>query len=100
MLWGETLQQCASRIGKEYGLGFRQLYLNGVFPVSFPSRSDVVISLAARGISGQPEVDGFEFSKFAWSTEPPKRLGKNYFRMVTNWNRVRKSKSCLRLNRL
>jgi ADP-ribose pyrophosphatase YjhB (NUDIX family) len=100
ILWGESLQQCAFRIAKEYGLGFCQLYLNGVFPVSFPNRSDVVISLAARKISGQPQVDGFEFSKFTWSRKPPKRLGRNYLRMITQWSRVGKSKDYLKLNRL
>jgi hypothetical protein len=100
ILLGERLRQCALRIAKAYGLGFGRLYLNGVFPVSFPNRSDVVISLAARGISGQPRVDGFEFSKFTWTGKPPNRLGHNYLRMVTNWNRVCRSKDYLNLSRL
>jgi len=100
ILWRESLRQCAFRIAKEYGLGLGRLYLNGVFPVSFPNRSDVVISLAARRISGQPRVDGVEFSKFTWSRKPPSRLGHNYLRMVTNWNRVRRATDYLKLNRL
>jgi len=98
MLLRESLQQCAFRIANEYGLAFAQLYLNGVFPVKFSTRSDVVISLAATEISGEPRVDGFEFSRFTWSKKPPKRLGGNYLRMVKNWSKLRKSKDSL--NRL
>ncbi|MGA3110153.1 MAG: NUDIX domain-containing protein [Candidatus Bathyarchaeia archaeon] len=97
---GEGLLQCASRIAKEYGLTFDQLYLNGVFPVNFPKRSDIVISLVANYISGEPRVDKFEFSKFTWSRTPPKRLGKNYLLMVRRWNHVTESKNFIRRNRL
>ena len=100
MLHGENLLQSASRIAKEYGLLFGRLYLNGVFPVNFANRADVVISLAARSISGEAQVDWYEFSKFIWATRPPKRLGGNYLRMVRNWSHVAKSKEFLRLNRL
>ena len=96
----EGLIECTSRIAKEYGLTFERLYLNGVFPVNFPSRSDIVVSLAAHNLSGQPRVDGFEFSKFNWSKNPPKRVGQNYLRMVRNWNRISKSESSLRIARL
>jgi ADP-ribose pyrophosphatase YjhB (NUDIX family) len=100
MLHGENLLQSASRIAKEYGLLFGRIYLNGVFPVNFPHRADVVISLAALAISGEAQVDGYEFSKFIWATKPPKRLGENYRRMVKNWSHAAKSKEFLRLNRL
>jgi len=100
MLHGENLLQSASRIAKEYGLIVGRFYLNGVFPVNFPNRADVVISLAARAVTGEARVDGYEFSKFIWTTKPPKRLGGNYLRMVRNWNHVAKSKEFLRLNRL
>jgi len=100
MLHGENLLQSASRIGREYGLLFGRLYLNGVFPVNFPNRADVVISLAARSISGEPQVDGYEFSKFIWATRPPKGLGGNYRRMVKKWSHAAKSREFLRLNRL
>ncbi len=100
MLHGENLLQSASRVAKEYGLFFGRLYLNGVFPVNFPNRADVVISLAARAVSGEARIDRYEFSKFIWATRPPKRLGANYLRMVRNWNHVAKSKEFLRLNRL
>lgn len=100
ILHGENLLQSASRIAKEYDLVIGRLYLNGVFPVNFPNRADVVISLAARAISGEARVDGYEFSKFTWATRPPKRSGRNYRRMVRNWDQVSKSKEFLRLNRL
>lgn len=100
MLHGENLLQSASRIANEYGLIIGRLYLNGVFPVNFSNRADVVISLAARTVSGEARVDGYEFSKFIWTTRPPKRLGENYRRMVRNWNQAAKSKEFLRLNRL
>jgi len=99
MLHGENLLQCASRIAKEYGLVFGQLYLNGVFPVNFPNRADVAISLA-RALSGEPQIDRYEFSKFIWATRPPEGLGANYLRMVKKWGHVAKSKEFLRLNRL
>lgn len=100
MLHGENLLQSASRIANEYGLIIGRLYLNGVFPVNFPNRFDVVISLAARAVSGEARVDGYEFSKFIWSKKPPKGLGRNYLRMIRNWNHAAKSKEFLRLNRL
>jgi len=100
MLRGEDLPQSASRIAREYGLRFGRLYLNGVYPVNFPNRADVAISLAARSTSGEARVDGYEFSKFRWATRPPKGLGENYLRMVRNWSHAAKSKDFLRLNRL
>lgn len=100
MLHGENLLQSASRIANEYGLVIGRLFLNGVFPVNFPNRSDVAISLAACTVSGEARVDGYEFSKFMWTTKPPKRLGGNYGRMVRSWNHVAKLKGFLRLNRL
>ena len=100
MLRGENLLQSASRIAQEYGLLVDRFYLNGIFPVNFPNRADVAISLAARAISGEAQIDGYEFSKFIWAKRPPKGLGSNYLRMVRNWNHVAKSKEFLRLNRL
>ena len=100
MLHGENLLQSATRIAREYGLLVGRLYLNGVFPVNFPNRADVTISLAARSISGEPRVDGYEFSKFIWATRAPRRVGRNYLRMVKKWNHAAKSKEFLRLNRL
>jgi len=100
ILYGENLFQSARRIANEYGLEFERLYLNGVFPITFQHRSDMVISLAARRLSGSPCVDGFEFSKFIWSKTPPNGLGTNYLRMILNWRRAVKSYEFLRLNRL
>ena len=100
MLHGESLLHAATRIAGEYGLHVGRLYLNGVFPVNFPNRADLAVSLVVRSISGEPHVDGYEFSKFIWATKPPKGLGGNYLRMVKKWDRVAKSKEFLRFNRL
>jgi ADP-ribose pyrophosphatase YjhB (NUDIX family) len=97
---GESIKQCARRIAKEYGLRFQALCLIGVFPIKFPRRSDISIAVAALQISGEPEVDGFEFSRFAWMKAPPQRLGANYKRMVSKWQSVSGSKDFLRLNQL
>jgi len=45
-LYGESLMERARRIAGEYGMGFRDLYLVGVFPVKFNARSDVSIAVA------------------------------------------------------
>jgi NADH pyrophosphatase NudC (nudix superfamily) len=100
VLRGETLHQCANRIADEYGLHFKKLYLNGVYPVNFPNRSDIVISLVARNISGQPQVDGYEFSKFKWTRTPPSNIGANYLRMVTGWQTRSNSEEFLKLAEL
>ncbi|MGP8128416.1 MAG: hypothetical protein ACLP9D_11525 [Candidatus Bathyarchaeia archaeon] len=97
---GEDLLECAFRIANEYGLIFGRLYLNGVFPINFPGRSDIAISLAALDVLGEPQIDGVEFSRFNWSRNPPKRVGQNYLRMVRNWNRISKSSSFLHITRL
>lgn len=96
----ENLVQCASRIANEYGLGFGELYLNGVFPIDFSNRSDISISVAARKLSGEPQVDGFEFSKFIWATAPPRKLGTNYARMIAKWRAASGSRAFLRSARL
>jgi ADP-ribose pyrophosphatase YjhB (NUDIX family) len=100
LLYHENLKQCAKRIAHEYGLRFEELYLNGVFPVSFPKRSDVTVSLAAKEVTGEPRVDGIEFSEFVWARRPPKALGANYRRQVVKWLAASKSNEFLRLNRL
>jgi len=100
ILRGEDLYNCAARIANEYRLRFGELYLNGVFPFRFTCRSDIAISLVARKLSGEPRVDGVEFSKFVWTRLPPKRLGTNYLRMVTHWKRASRSVSFRQLSRL
>ena len=100
LMHGEDLMKCASRIAKEYGLRFRELFLNGVFPVNLPTRSDLVVSLAARGVAGEPRVDGFEFSRFRWAKSSPRPIGENYVRMINKWRKASTSSQFLRLNRL
>jgi ADP-ribose pyrophosphatase YjhB (NUDIX family) len=98
LLYRENLLQAARRIGREYGLRFSELYLVGVFPISFPTRSDLPIALAALNASGRVEADGFEFSKFTWSKRTPPSLGSNYARMVSEWRRKRESREYLKLS--
>ena len=100
-IWhGESIKQCARRIAKEYGLRFEELCLIGVFPIKFPKRSDISIAVAASQVSGEPKVDGFEFSRFAWMKAPPRRLGANYRRMISKWQDASESKDFLELNRV
>jgi hypothetical protein len=56
MLYREDLSSAARRIAQEYGLEFKRLHLVGVFPVSFPNRSDVTVVLAALTVSGEPTL--------------------------------------------
>jgi ADP-ribose pyrophosphatase YjhB (NUDIX family) len=100
IIHGEDLVQGAHRVAAEYGLNFKELYLVGVFPVNFPTRADIAIALAGLKLSGEPIVDGFEFSSFLWSKQPPRKLGTNYRRMLLKWVQARTSADFLRLNRL
>ena len=95
MLRGENLIRSSFRIAKEYGLTFEKLFLNGVFPVNFPGRSDIAISVAAQNVAGLAKADGTEFSKFSWSLAPPRHLGANYLVMIRHWNRVSRSRDFL-----
>jgi hypothetical protein len=96
MLYRENLLQSAKRITGEYGLKLRRVHLVGVYPVFFPSRSDVSIALAAPNVTGQPKIDGLEFSDFSWFQNPPRGTGANYRRMVLDWMRKRSSETDLR----
>jgi len=100
ILYRENITQCAHRIARHYGLRFRELHLVGIFPVNFPKRSDITIAVAALKVSGQPKVDRFEFSRFAWFKTDPRRLATNYRRMVTKWTQVSKSADFLKHSRI
>lgn len=100
MLYREDLRNAAQRIARAYGLRFGNLYLVGVFPVSFRNRSDVSVALAATHPSGTPTPDGFEFTKFKWTKTVPRRSGANYRRMISKWKQARKSREFLKLNRI
>jgi ADP-ribose pyrophosphatase YjhB (NUDIX family) len=99
-LYGEGLIECARRIAGEYGMGFRDLYLVGVFPVKFDTRSDVSIAVAASGSFGTPVADGKEFSSLAWKRTPPRNLGENYRMMLLKWGEASKSQDFLNLNKV
>ncbi len=100
ILYGESLNHAANRIGREYGISFQDLYLVGVYPSRFRIRSTVTIALAATNATGEPIVDGKEFSKMVWSNRMPAGSGGSYRKMIMKWNEARKSRSFLDLNRL
>lgn len=93
---GERLQVAAQRILAEYGLAAQDLFMVGVFPVRFPSRSDLTVCLAARGLKGEARPDGDEFSSFRWTTRLPSGVGANYRRMILQWNRIKHDVQVLR----
>jgi hypothetical protein len=93
----ETLQSAAARILSGYGLSANSFHLVGVFPINFPTRSDLAICLASRRIEGVARPDGFEFSSFQWANKLPNRLGANYRRMIMRWRRMEVETRALRL---
>lgn len=100
VLKGEKLQAAASRILSEYALAATSFHLVGVFPINFPTRSDLAICLASRRIEGAARPDEFEFSSFQWTSKLPNGLGANYRRMITQWRRMKKTTRALRLSTL
>ena len=97
---GEPLQAAAKRILAEYGLAARELFLVGVFPIRFPSRSDLPVCVAARRPEGSAKADGREFSRFRWTKRLPRGLGTNYRRMIAQWNKTKRNPTVLRHSRL
>jgi len=97
---GEDLQTAARRILSEYSISANHLYFVGVFPIRFPSRSDVSICVASRHPSGEAEPDGMEFSRFHWTRKLPSRLGANYRRMIQRWHLLTHNPQILEFNRL
>lgn len=97
---GEDLMDASKRILREYHLSARDLYLVGVFPVNFKTRSDISICLASRDHVGEPLADGFEFSRFKWSRGLPERLGANYRRMILKWRAISSRPELIKFNRI
>lgn len=97
---GENLQGAAKRILAEYGLAARKLYLVGVFPMSFPSRSDFPVCVAAKHPVGQARSDGKEFSSFCWRKQLPEGLGANYRQMIVRWHKIKREPQVLRFAKL
>ena len=100
ILYGENLRHVATRIGHEYGLSFQDLYQVGVFPSTFRTRSTVTVALAATNATGEPIVDGKEFSKMRWSSTMPAGLGGSYKKMILKWSKTRRSRNFLTLNKI
>jgi len=99
-LFGESLTHAARRVASEYGLTPRELYLVGVFPVRFKSRSDVAVAVASPEPDGEPVADGYEFSSLKWFSEPPPNTGGNYLKMLTRWRTIRQNTHLLYSNRV
>ena len=97
---GERLHAVAERILAEYGLAARNLFLVGVFPIRFPSRSDLSVCLATNHSTGEAKPDGIEFSNFQWTIALPRRIGANYKRMIMQWNNVKRKPQALRFSKL
>lgn len=95
MLCGESLEDSASRIAGEYGIGISRLFLVGVFPVRFKTRSDVPVAIAAKSLGDEPRPDGVEFSRIAWLKRRPSKLGANYRRMLDKWQQLSASPETL-----
>jgi 8-oxo-dGTP pyrophosphatase MutT (NUDIX family) len=96
LLKGEKLHSAAARILSEYALSASNFHLVGVFPINFPTRSDIAICLASRQFEGVATPDGFEFSNFQWANKLPERLGANYRRMIMRWRRLKQETRALR----
>lgn len=97
---GEDLQAAGRRILADYYLTVDDFFLVGVFPISFPSRSDIPICVATKHFAGEPKPEGREFSNFQWTKKLPNRLGTNYRRMIKRWRQMTRKRQILRFNRL
>jgi ADP-ribose pyrophosphatase YjhB (NUDIX family) len=100
LLRGEDLRAAAKRIIAEYSLSAHDLYFVGVFPIRFPSRSDVPICVASMHPSGQAQPNGREFSSFRWTQKLPSRLGANYRRMIMRWRLITRKPQILQFSKL
>jgi len=100
LLKSEKPQSAAGRVLSDYGLSASNFFLVGVFPINFPTRSDLTICLASRHIEGVARPDGFEFSSFRWADKLPNRLGANYRRMIVRWRDLKRETRALRLAKL
>lgn len=97
---GERTRAAAVRILAKYRLSVRDLFLVGVFPIRFPSRSDVPICVAGRIAKGEATPDGKEFTSFRWTSQLPADLGTNYKRMIQQWRHMKRYPKLKRLCRL
>ena len=100
LLKGERLQSAARRILSEYALSASDFYLVAVFPINFPTRSDLTVCLASRRFLGMAKPDSFEFSSFRWANRLPKRIGANYKRMIMRWRHMKQETRVLRFAKL
>jgi len=56
ILFGEGLSDAIRRISTEYSMKVEKAYLVGVFPITFRTRSDIAIAVAALHSIDEPSV--------------------------------------------
>jgi ADP-ribose pyrophosphatase YjhB (NUDIX family) len=88
ILRGESLEAAANRHCAKSGLGVTDLRLLGVFPVMFPSRHDITVSLSAEMTSGVLKATG-EMTRYRWfgksEVDEISPVGGNYIKMLRHW---------------
>lgn len=95
----EDISTAARRNLTAQGIHAEDFFLVGVFPISFPSRSDISICIAARRYSGNAKPDGKEFTKIGWFKSLPRETGQNYRKMIARWRKMRRMPQLVKFNR-
>ena len=96
----EDISAAARRNLTAQGIHADDFYLVGVFPISFPSRFDISICIAARHFSGKAKPDGTEFKRIGWFKRLPRETGQNYRKMIARWRKMRRMSQLVEFNRL
>lgn len=96
----EDLRRAVRRILAAHNVKAEGLYLVGVFPISFPSRQDISICVAAKCWYGHEVPDGTEFKKVRWFRNLPPQTGGNYRKMIKIWRAMRAMPELVAFNRL
>lgn len=95
----EDICTAARRNLTAQGIHAKDFFLVGVFPISFPSRFDISICIAARHFSGSAKPDGTEFKRIGWFKNLPPQTGQNYRKMIARWRKLRRMPQLVELNR-
>jgi ADP-ribose pyrophosphatase YjhB (NUDIX family) len=95
----EDISTAARRNLAALGIHAEDFFLVGVFPINFPSRSDISICIAARHFSGNAKPDGKEFKRIGWFKSLPRETGQNYRKMIARWRKIRRMPQLMKFNR-
>src|SRR5208337_1003478 len=95
----EDISTAARRNLTAQGIHAEDFFLVGVFPISFPSRFDISICIAARHFSGKVKPDGTEFKRIGWFKSLPRETGQNYRKMIVRWRKMRRMPQLVEFNR-